>query len=730
MSTESATKGEVKEYEENYRLLAENSTDLIMRISIEGVCLYVSPASLELLGYAPGELEGRNAFDFIHPLDRKAVAEALEPEILFRSHRRIECRLRRKDGYYRWFESKFQFFGDIETRQLQIIAVSRDISDRVRADRFNAVRHSIAALKTTETNLEREFAKILETICKSLSWDLGEIWLIDDKEVLLKRKSFWHSRSGRLRRLAEVSAPMAFAPGVGLPGLLWSRGETSLYDDLPSLYSSMRRCEYEASGLVSAIGTVLADESKTYGVVLFLSRRKIQRNRELMDMIGEIGASLGGFLAKFRARERFETESQKLGLMVEEGSAQIRALQVEVARQQRLEQDILMAAEVQRSLLPTGNPNINGFEYASAAIPARYISGDFYDHIMPSPSLCDIIIADVSGKGIPAAMMTAAARMMFRHADSPNNPPASLLAEMNESLYNDLERTEMFLTAQLIRIDTDRGSIAYASAGHTEALLCRPSTGECRRLPSTAPPIGVMREADIGQLELCTRPGDYLVIYSDGITEAVAAEGADEGGGELFGMDRFIDLLGKASSLSASTIVQKVLAAVREFSGEGSLADDLTLIVLKAKPRDLHFSAAPSMDRLDPALAFVREASLCYGDTFADAMELVASELVTNAATHARADALSASLADTGPSAMNIHLRLEHDRMVVDISYPGKAFDAESLGRKLPDPLEEGGRGILIVRALVDELKYEHLGKGSENINRWHIVKLAKEEKA
>jgi len=409
---------------------------------------------------------------------------------------------------------------------------------------------------------------------------------------------------------------------------------------------------------------------------------------------------------------------------VEEGGAQIRALQAEVARQQRLEQDILMAAEVQRSLLPTENPDIGGFEYSSAAIPARYISGDFYDHIMPSPSLCDIIIADVSGKGIPAAMMTSAARMMFRHAASPDNPPARLLAEMNESLYDDLERTEMFLTAQLIRIDTDRGSIAYASAGHTEALLCRPSSGECLRLPSTAPPIGVMKNADIGQLEIRVRPGDCLVIYSDGITEAVAAEG----GGELFGMDRFIDLLGKASGLSAANIVQKVLAAVRDFSGEGSLADDLTLIVLKAKPRDLQYSSPSSMDNLDSAVAFVRDASLAYGEAFADAMELVASELVTNAITHARPDE-APGVAD-GASAMTIHLSLEQDRMIFDIGYPGEAFDAESLGLKLPPPLEEGGRGILIVRALVDELKYEHQGKGPANMNRWHIVKIAREEGA
>lgn len=711
--------------EENYRLLAENSTDLIMRISIEGICLYVSPASVELLGYEPGDLEGRNAFDFIHPLDRKSVAEALEPEILFRFHRRIDCRLRRKDGYYRWFESKFQFFGDILTRQLQIIVVARDISDRVKAERFNTVRHSIAALKTTETDLEREFAGILETVCGSLTWDLGEIWLIDDKDILLRRKSFWHGRSGRLKRLAETSSTMAFAPGVGLPGLLWSRGEASLFDDLPSLYSSVRRREYEESGLVSAIGTVLVDEAKIYGVVLFLSRRKIQRNRELLDMIAEIGAGLGSFLAKFRARKRFEAESEKLGVMVKEGGAQIRALQAEVARQQRLEQDILMAAEVQRSLLPTENPDIRGFEYSSAAIPARYISGDFYDHIMPSPSLCDIIIADVSGKGIPAAMMTSAARMMFRHADSPGHTPASLLAEMNESLFGDLERTEMFLTAQLIRIDTNRGSIAYASAGHTEALLCRPSSGECRRLPSTAPPIGVMKEIDIGQLEMRVRPGDYLVIYSDGITEALAGEGE----GELFGMERFMGALEKASALSAANIVQQVLTAVRDFSGEGSLADDLTLIVLKATPRELQLSLPSTMDNLDPAVAFIKDASLAYGESFVDAMELVASELVTNAITHST----SHGRPDAAPGRsdpMNIHLRLEHDRMIFDISYPGEPFDAGSLGLKLPAPLEEGGRGILIVRALVDELKYEHSGEGPTNINRWHIVKIAGEESA
>ncbi|MFZ2636951.1 MAG: SpoIIE family protein phosphatase [Rectinemataceae bacterium] len=717
--------------EENFRLLAENSTDLIIRVSIEGICLYVSPACVELLGYSPAELTGRNAFDFIHPLDKRAVADALEPEILFGSHRRVVCRLRRKDGYYGWFESKFQFFGDIGTKQLQIVAIARDIGDRVKKERFETVRHTIAAMNTSETDIEKEFSGLLGTICGTLTWDAGEIWLVDEPEILLRRRSAWYAPSTRLQRFGERSARMAFAPGVGLPGLLWSRGEASLVDDLPSMYSSVRRKEYEDAGLKSAIGCVLVDESKIYGVVLFMSRRRIQRNQELLDMITETGVELGDFIAKFRARESLKTESKKLGAMVEESAARIQALQSEVTRQQRLEQDIMMAAEVQRNLLPIGNPALTGFEFSSAAIPARYISGDFYDFAMPAPSLCDIVIADVSGKGIAAALMTTAARTIFRSTVAADKSPARILERMNDALYADLERSEMFLTAQLIRIDQDRGSIAYASAGHTEALHYRPSSGECIRLPSTAPPIGIMKKIDIGEMEIRIRPGDFFVIYSDGITEAADDEG------ELFGMERFVDILKRNEYPSAGELVHTVLAEVRAFSGDKALADDLTLIALRATSRDLRLTTASLMANLDPVAAFVRNAALPYGERIADDMELVASELVTNAITHAgstpgRDD--DGRRTGDGRRIMEIRLRLESDRIVFDLVYPGDPFDPEARERSLPGPLEEGGRGIHIVRALVDELKYSHdrvpsPESGDSNLNHWHLVKMVTQEK-
>ena len=707
--------------EANYRLLTENSTDLIARISTEGICLYVSPACADLLGYPPEEVIGRRVFDFIHPSDRRSVADVIEPEIFLQSHRKIVCRLKRKNGFFGWYESKLQYFSDMETKEIQIVAIARDIGDRVRAERFETVRHAITTIKASETGIGEEFDFLLKTICVTLQWEMGEIWLVNEESLLLERKSYWCGPSVRLREYAASLSGESFGPGVGLPGTVWSRGTACLLDNVPSAFTSGGKGVYGAAGLSAAIGTVLVDDSRIYGVMLFLSRREIQRNRELLDMIGAAGAELGNFIGRLRARENFRENSEKLGVLARERAVTIRALKSELSRQQRLEQDILMAAEVQKNLLPAGSPLLPGYEFSSAAIPARYISGDFFDFFMPDPSLCDIIIADVSGKGIATAMITSAARTIFRTSRGEKKGPAQVLGEMNEALYPDLERTEMFLTAQLIRLDLGRGRLLYSSAGHTEALHFRASAAECLRLPSTAPPIGVLKKVEIGEMSVMLRPGEFFVIYSDGVTEAVNSEG------ELFGMERLAGVLERGKDSSAKSLVNAIVSEVGGFSGNKPLVDDLTVIALKALSRKLNLRVPSSMANLDPTVAFVRDAVLPYGDRIAYEMELVASELVTNAITHARQGSgdppAEGKVGVNGE--MDISLSLEADSIAFDLLYPGEPFDVGMADAVLPDPLEEGGRGIPIVRALVDELNYSN----DSGMNHWHLVKAAGREK-
>ena len=710
----------VEQGEENFRLLAENASDLIVRISYDGFCLYASPSSAELLGYSPNELIGSRVIDFIHPLDRRFVIDFLKQEIVHNTRRKMTFRVRKKEGFYGWFEAKFRFFSHLETKEIQLLAMVRDVTDRVRTERFNAIWHAITTIKASESSLEEEFAYLLKEFCNTLQWDMGVIWLIDEQQMVLRLANIWHVPSIRLAEFAKNFENTVFQAGMGIAGTVWSKGNVSHFENLPAIPFCLDEERIDLSGLVSAVGTVLKDGSRNYGVMVFFSRNTIQRNIELLNMLESAGIEIGKFISRFRAKEAFVAHSRQLGALVEEEAERIRNLEQEISRRQRLEQDVLLAAEVQRSLLPTGKPKLPGIDFAAAALPARYVSGDFYDFEMASPAICDIIIADVAGKGVATAMVTSAVRILFRASARAQKSPSQMLEEINHLLCDDLERTEMFVTAQIVRLDMTNASIVYASAGHTEALHYRSDSGTCDFLPSTGLPVGVMDAVDIGQMVLYLKPGDLFIMYSDGITEA------ENSRNELFGMDRFIDAVKQNATLSAEELVKNVLSEVRTFAGNMPFSDDLTLIALKATPRTIHFQASPSLESLDSLTSQVRNAVLCYGREITDDLELIVSELATNAITHSQHD-LTAAPENENPS-MDIHLQLDAESIVLDLYHEGNAFDPFAQDMEVPPPLQEGGRGILIAKILSDSIEYSHSGDDS-NINHWHIVKkIARED--
>ena len=674
-----------KENQENYRLLTENSNDLIARLSIDGICRYISPACESLLGYTSAELVGKNAFDLIHPLDKRAIASIIEPEILFQLRKKTVCRLRRKDGFYGWFEATFSFFSDIETKDLEVVVVVRDVGDRIKAEKFEQVRHALTELRASDASPETELPALLETVCTTLQWETGQIWLVSspgssqgNSEVVLHRQASWHIPSPSLEELDRASASMTLAPGFGLAGVVWSKGEVHIFDSLDPVHSLLLRQYYQNARIRSAIGAPIMDGAQLYGVALFLSRRQIQHNIGLIDMIAGLGYEVGEYLAKQHA------------------------LQDEMTRQKQLEHDIAFAAQVQQSLLPETDPSLKAFELASAALPARSISGDFYDFVSPNPGALDVLIADVSGKGFPSALMTAAARTLFRYGPGAGKGPAGQLQDMNKALYEDCERTSLFLTAQLVRLDLEFGTVTYASCGHTEALVWRHLEDRVVRIGSTAIPIGIMENIEVGELAFALLPGDFLLLYSDGVTEAANPSG------ELFGMERLIQYFGLYSQpqngnpAGAQSVVSALVDEVRGFSGSQILSDDLTLVALKALPRSFSLTLSANMDSLDKASEFARRPVTFCGKKFADEIELITSELFTNIVAHG-----CATLTDSGEAPMvDLGVRIDVDRVVLDFFYEDEAFNPTLKPDVLPDPLSEGGRGIYIVKSLSDVFEY------------------------
>ena len=334
----------VEQGEENYRLLAENASDLIVRISYDGFCLYASPSSTELLGYSPNELIGSRVIDFIHPLDRRFVIDFLKQEIVHNTRRKMTFRVRKKEGFYGWFEAKFRFFSHLETKEIQLLAMVRDVTDRVRTERFNAIWHAITTIKASESSLEEEFAYLLKEFCNTLQWDMGVIWLIDEQQMVLRLANIWHVPSIRLAEFAKNLENTVFQAGMGIAGTVWSKGSVSHFENLPAIPFCLDEERIDLSGLVSAVGTVLKDGSRNYGVMVFFSRNTIQRNIELLNMLESAGIEIGKFISRFRAKEAFVAHSRQLGALVEEEAERIRNLEQEISRRQRLEQDVLLAA--------------------------------------------------------------------------------------------------------------------------------------------------------------------------------------------------------------------------------------------------------------------------------------------------------------------------------------------------------------------------------------------------
>lgn len=411
-----------------------------------------------------------------------------------------------------------------------------------------------------------------------------------------------------------------------------------------------------------------------------------------------------------RAEEALRTYSEQLEAMVDQRTRELRDAQTQLLEQQRLQRELELAEQVQRSLLPRNVPTVEGFDVAAAALPARYVSGDLYDFIPADPQNCHIILADISGKGVPAALLALAARTLFRAETDHEASPAQMLRNVNASFYPDLDQAGMFITFLAARLDVRLGTLTYASAGHGEMIWWHHAEGRCEGLAATGLPIGVDAEVALEERTVVLRPGDATVLYSDGITEAANAAG------DRFGAERLEAVAAAGAALPAAALAQAIVDAVEAFRGETPREDDVTVVVLRALPRTLSFVGPATWGQLRDVCALVRGLGDAYGETFAYEMELAACEIVTNVIRHAYAE---------GKGEVRGRIAMLPEGMDLDLYDDGRSFDYCPALAPEACALQEGGYGLAVARELTDALSYTPC---TPEGNHWHLAKRARKE--
>lgn len=243
-----------------------------------------------------------------------------------------------------------------------------------------------------------------------------------------------------------------------------------------------------------------------------------------------------------------------------------------VAREQSLEKEILLARDVQRAMLPDP-PNVKGFDIAARLEPALNLSGDFYDYIPLSENRLGLLIGDVSGKGVRAAMGMAAARSLLRSAARRGGGPSRVVRDANTRLHRDLS-ANLLLTLVYGVLDTEHKVLQYCNAGHNPPYLVR-SSGKLRQLKMGGLLAGAFDKQQYKTESLQLEKGDLLFFYTDGLVEARTSEHGE------FGEERVEEFLLAHRHLKAAAIVDAAVKQVREFDGCEHPQDDLTLLAIK-----------------------------------------------------------------------------------------------------------------------------------------------------
>ncbi|MBN2149060.1 MAG: SpoIIE family protein phosphatase [Anaerolineales bacterium] len=246
----------------------------------------------------------------------------------------------------------------------------------------------------------------------------------------------------------------------------------------------------------------------------------------------------------------------------------------EAVEKGRMERELQVARRVQASLLPVEKPQPPGWDFAAHWQPAREVAGDYYDFIQLRNGQLGVVIADVMDKGMPAALYMAFTRSVFRASIDDAASPLQGILRANHLICSD-STYGSFVTLFYAQMNTDTGEIVYVNAGHNPPLLYRKSEDRLIRLKASGMPLGIDEEAVYAQEALVLNPGDSILMYTDGVTEATNAED------QSFDLQRLESVCKKHVDASAAQILDEVGIALDQFTHSQALNDDVTLVAVK-----------------------------------------------------------------------------------------------------------------------------------------------------
>ncbi|MDA0206254.1 MAG: SpoIIE family protein phosphatase [Acidobacteria bacterium] len=402
-----------------------------------------------------------------------------------------------------------------------------------------SILNQVAVAVASTSTLDEIIDLVVQECVKHLHVEQGAVMLLDDGKDAAPLKTM-------IRKARSDYSGVDFRLNDQLTGWMMKNQASLLVNDL----ASDARFQSAAAGTVrSLICAPLKAKGRLIGVLSVFNKRK---------------------------GESFSKEDERLLTIIAAQSAQVvehARLYEEEQALHRVEQELETARTIQQRLLPTEAPSIPGYDIAGMSLAARQVGGDYFDFISMTDGMTGLCVADVSGKGITAALLMAVVQAKIRGQSLVDSSMAERL-EVSNRLIHHSTPADKFVTMFYAALDADNHRLRYSNAGHNPPFLI-PKKGEARLLESGGPVLGVLPNFKFEESTVNLEVGDLLVIYTDGFSEAINPAL------EEFGEDRLLEVARGVGDQSAQQILETLSEEVRIFCGAEPQFDDMTIMALR-----------------------------------------------------------------------------------------------------------------------------------------------------
>jgi sigma-B regulation protein RsbU (phosphoserine phosphatase) len=429
------------------------------------------------------------------------------------------------------------FFGELGAQLSIAVGNARIYADAMREKVQNQLLLELGTRISGSLDTERLMEQILDLVFQVVRYDAAGIYLVDKKTQWITRQTIRGYDPAR-------DDAVRLKVGSGLIGWVAKAGQ----------------------------GVIVADVRND-------PRYRNARDETRSEMVApiRIGSEvIGAFNLESDEPDAYEVEDMELLMSFASQAAvaiERTRLHEEVLEKRRLDEEITIGQRIQRSFLPARNPEVRNFDIAGANYSSDRVGGDYYDFIRIADEHLGVVVGDVSGKGIAAALIMAAFRASLIAEIRNNYAIRTTMAKVNRLLWESVE-PDRFVTSLFGVLDTPARRFTYVNAGHNPALLYRAATGQSDTLEPTGPLLGTFEAATYKERVVEIRPGDILVMYSDGVTEAMAPSG------EQFGEERLRKEIEARKTEPATVQLRGIWEAVQAFQG-GDQDDDVTIVVVR-----------------------------------------------------------------------------------------------------------------------------------------------------